>query len=85
MKYRRVRNLPNVAAADAVLRCVYGAKLPPFDRAEIFESENKDGVLRAFQGSEARHFRVERDGGEHWVFFGGVLLLNPKDLDAASG
>jgi hypothetical protein len=85
MKYRRVAKFPSVAAAEAVIRCAYGLALPHFDRAEIFQSENRDGVLRIFRAAETRHYRIEHDGAGGWVFLGGALLLNTKELDAASG
>ena len=81
MKYRRVTEFPSVTAAEQVVRCAYGAKIPSFDRAEVFKSEKGDCVLRTFGASGTRHYRIESDGAAGWIFFGGILLLNPNDLN----
>jgi hypothetical protein len=58
--------------------------LPFFERAEIFESQKKDCILRASDGAGAHYFRVESDGAGGWVFMGGTLLLGRKDLASFS-
>ncbi len=83
MKFRRVANFASVSEAERIINCAYGASLQRFDRAEIFESGNSDCVLVAFHGSGYRYLRVEYVGKGNWVFVGGVLLFDQKNLSAS--
>lgn len=78
MAYQKLDQFETQAVALERVLIVRDAPIPDFDRAEILADDAGDCILSVARGDKRTNYRVERDGQDGWVRFGGVVLAGRR-------